>query len=56
MRNYLFYDNEEGINFIVEAETLAEAEVIADDEFGESAEFIEEISDEVADMLGYDTF
>ena len=56
MRNFLFYDNEEGINFIVEAESLAEAEVIAGDEFGETAEYVEEISWEEADMLGYATY
>lgn len=55
MRNFLYYDNEEGINFIVEAENLMEADIIMNDEF-DDADFIEEISDEEADMLGYDTF
>ena len=55
MNNYLFFDNELGVNFIVEAENYLQAEVIANDEF-DDAEFIEEISYEEAEMLGYDTF
>ncbi len=56
MRNFLFYDNDSGEHFIVEAESLAEAKFTAKDWFGEAVGYIDEISDEEADMLGYDTF
>lgn len=55
MRNFLFYDNEEGINFIVQANTIGEAIVVAHEEFP-NPEFIEELTEEEAEMLGYDTF
>lgn len=55
MRNFLFYDNDSGEHFIVEAESYLQARIIANDEF-DDAEFVEEISYEEAEMLGYDTF
>lgn len=53
--NYLYYDREEGINFIVEADDLEQADIIACEEFFDP-EFIEELTEDEAEMLGYDTY
>lgn len=53
--NYLYYDREEGINFIVEADDIEQADIIACEEFSDP-EFVEELTEEEADMLGYDTY
>ena len=53
--NYLYYDREEGINFIVEADDNEEADIIACWNFPDP-EFIEELTEEEAEALGYDTY
>lgn len=61
--DFLFSDNETGEEFLVELEMdgssmnelLAEAQYIADDNFG-SATFLEVVSAEDAEMMGLDTY
>ena len=55
MRNFYFVDDETGEDFIVEAETLNKARYIATAYFAES-QFLREISDEEAEMIGVDTY
>lgn len=58
MRDFLFIDNESGGEFFVECESLTEAWIIVDREFGPENEcdYIDEFSVEEAEILGYDTF
>ncbi len=55
MKNYLFYDYDSGENFIVETENKEKAYMIAYTYFKEP-KFCEELSDLVAEILGYDTY
>lgn len=55
MKNFYFVDNETGEDFIVEAETLAKAMYIATAYFAEP-QFLREISDYEAEMIGVDTY
>jgi hypothetical protein len=55
MKNFYFVDIETGEDFIVEAETMAEARHTADELF-DRARFIREISDYEAEMIGVDTY
>lgn len=55
MKNYLVYDEDTGEEFIVEAENAKEAYEKACEYFAEP-NVEEEISDFVAEMLGYDTY
>lgn len=55
MKNFYFVDNETGEDFIVEAEILAKAMYIATAYF-EDPQFVEELTDYEAEMLGVDTY
>lgn len=55
MKNFYFIDNETGEDFIVEADTLRNAIHIASTYF-EEPQFLREISDYEAEMIGVDTY
>ena len=55
MKNYLFYDEYTGEEFIVETENKEKAYMIAYTYFKEP-KFTDEISDFEAEMLGLDTY
>jgi hypothetical protein len=55
MKDYLFYDEDTGEEFIVETENKEKAYMIAYTYFKEP-KFIDEISDFEAEMLGLDTY
>lgn len=55
MKNFYFVDNETGEDFIVEANTLRDAIHIASTYF-EEPQFLREISDYEAEMIGVDTY
>lgn len=55
MKNFYFVDNETGEDFIVEANTLRDAIHTASTYF-EEPQFLREISDYEAEMIGVDTY
>jgi hypothetical protein len=54
-KNFLFFDNETGEQFIVESENKALARDTAESFFSEP-QLVDEISYGEAEMLGYDTY
>ena len=55
MRNFIFYEEDTDEVCIVEASSLKDATATAL-KFFPNAEFQEEVDDETAEMLGYDTY
>ena len=55
MKNYLFYDDISGEQFIVEAETQEDAIAIAC-QYYDDPQLDDVITDIEAEMLGYDTY
>ena len=56
MRHFLFEDYESGEEFIVGAADLFEAEIIAEDNFGDAVHFCYEMSELEAEMSGLDEY
>lgn len=57
LTDYLFFDNENEGMFCVECETYAEACKIVCEYFNpDEVEFVEEITPEEAEIMGYDTY
>ena len=56
MRHFLFEDYESGEEFIVGATDLFEAEIIAEDNFGDAVHFCYEMSELEAEMSGLDEY
>lgn len=54
--NFVFEIIETGEPIIVEEKNLVRAYEIIEEEIGMECEFIEEVSDYEAEMLGYDTY
>ena len=55
MKNFYFVDNETGEDFIVEAKNIVDTRYIATTYF-EEPQFLREISDYEAEMMGADTY
>lgn len=57
LTDYLFFDHESEDMFCVECETYAEAcEIVCEYFNPEEVEFVEEITPEEAEIMGYDTY
>ena len=56
MWNYLFIDYQSGEEFFVQEKTVADAQAVAIENFGNEIQYLGRLTDEDAEWLGYDTY